>query len=148
MNKPNTNFRREFVKLEDGFTLIELLVVLGIIALLMTLVAPQVIRYLSEAKSETATVQLKNLESALELYYLDTGQYPSSESGMQALMKEPSDAKGWRGPYLKRESGLLDPWGKEFAYRLPGEHGAYDLYSLGRDGAQGGEGENKDVVSW
>jgi general secretion pathway protein G len=133
---------------ENGFTLIELLVVLGIIALLMALVAPQVIRYLSEAKSETASVQLKNLESALELYYLDTGEYPASEAGLHALVVSPAGAKGWRGPYLKRESGLLDPWGKPYTYKLPGEHGAYDIYSLGRDAALGGEGENKDLVSW
>lgn len=133
---------------EDGFTLIELLVVLGIIALLMALVAPQVIGYLSQAKSETASVQLKNLESALELYYLDTGEYPSTEAGLHALLGQPADAKGWHGPYLKRDSGLLDPWGRPYIYREPGEHGDYDIYSLGRDAAQGGIGENKDVVSW
>jgi general secretion pathway protein G len=133
---------------EEGFTLIELLVVLGIIALLMTLVAPQVIRYLSGAKSETASVQLKNLESALELYYLDTGQYPSNDSGTRALIEKPSGANGWHGPYIKRESGLQDPWGKPFIYRSPGEHGAYDLYSLGRDEVAGGEEENRDIVNW
>lgn len=137
-----------FEKRDAGFTLVELLVVLGIIALLMTLVAPQVIRYLSDARSETASVQLKNIESALELYYLDTGQYPSSENGARALVEPPANAKDWRGPYLKKGSGLVDPWGKEFVYRIPGEHGNYDLYSLGRDSAPGGEGENKDVVSW
>jgi general secretion pathway protein G len=135
-------------KCDDGFTLIELLVVLGIIALLMALVAPQVIRYLSEAKSETASVQLKNVESALELYYLDTGEYPSTEAGLRALIEPLAGAKGWRGPYLKRESGLLDPWGKAYVYKLPGEHGAYDVFSFGRDGALGGDGENRDVVSW
>ena len=133
---------------DDGFTLVELLVVLGIIALLMTLVAPQVIRYLSDARSETATVQLKNIESALELYYLDSGQYPLSDPGLRSLIAQPPDTKGWRGPYLKRDSGILDPWGKEFIYRLPGEHGNYDLLSLGRDGTLGGDGENKDIVNW
>jgi general secretion pathway protein G len=133
---------------DGGFTLVELLVVLGIIALLMALVAPQVIRYLSDAKSDTAVAQLKNIESALELYYLDTGEYPTNEAGTRSLVEQPPNAKGWRGPYLKREQGLLDPWGKEYVYRLPGEHGAYDLYSLGRDEALGGDGENQDVVNW
>lgn len=133
---------------ESGFTLVELLVVLGIIALLAAVVAPQVIRYLSDARSDTTAVQLKNIESALELFYLDTGQYPANEAGLRSLIEPPSNTKGWRGPYLKRQSGLVDPWGKEFGYKLPGEHGAYDLYSLGRDGASGGEGEDKDLVSW
>ena len=133
---------------DAGFTLVELLVVLGIIALLMTLVAPQVIRYLSDARSETAAMQLKNIESAIELYYLDTGQYPSNEAGPRSLVEQPSGMAEWRGPYLKKDSGLLDPWGREFVYRSPGEHGTYDLYSLGRDGALGGDGENKDVVNW
>lgn len=139
---------REFTEQNVGFTLVELLVVLGIIALLMTLVAPQVIRYLSDARSETAAVQLKNIESALELYYLDTGQYPSNQAGPRSLVEQPTDTASWRGPYLKKDSGLVDPWGREFVYRLPGEHGSYDLYSLGRDGALGGEGENKDIKNW
>lgn len=133
---------------DAGFTLVELLVVLGIIALLMTLVAPQVIRYLSDARSETAAIQLKNIESAIELFYLDTGQYPPNDAGPRSLTKQPSGMVEWRGPYLKKDSGLVDPWGREFIYRSPGEHGTYDLYSLGRDGALGGDGENKDIMNW
>ena len=136
------------VNYDAGFTLVELLVVLGIIALLMTLVAPQVVRYLSDARSETASVQLKNIESALELYFLDTGQYPPNEMGAKSLVKSPPNSVAWRGPYLKKTSGLVDPWGREFIYRFPGEHGSYDLYSFGRDGTLGGDGENKDVVNW
>jgi general secretion pathway protein G len=136
------------VRRDAGFTLVELLVVLGIIALLMTLVAPQVISYLSDARSETASIQLRNIESAMELYYLDVGKYPSSEAGPRSLVEQPADTAGWRGPYLKKDAGLVDPWGKEFIYRLPGEHGNYDLYSLGRDGVLGGEGENKDIMNW
>ncbi len=147
MKKNDKGFRASAGR-DAGFTLVELLVVLGIIALLMTLVAPQVIRYLSDARSETAAMQLKNIESAIELYYLDTGQYPSNEAGPRSLVEQPSGMVEWRGPYLKKDSGLLDPWGREFVYRSPGEHGTYDLYSLGRDGALGGDGENKDVVSW
>lgn len=136
------------VKGDAGFTLVELLVVLGIIALLMTLVAPQVVRYLSDARIDTASAQLKNIESAIELHFLDTGQYPSNEMGAKSLIEPPPNSVGWRGPYLKKASGLVDPWGKEFIYRYPGEHGSYDLYSFGRDGVLGGEGENKDLVNW
>jgi general secretion pathway protein G len=133
---------------EDGFTLIELLVVLGIIALLMTLVAPQVIRYLSEAKSETALIQMKNIESALEMYYLDTGQYPDEQNGLKALVEAPNGVKNWSGPYLKRDKGVVDPWGKPFIFKAPGEHGSYDISTLGRDAAPGGTGENKDISNW
>ena len=146
--KKNSGSILMLARQDEGFTLVELLVVLGIIALLMTLVAPQIIRYLSDARTETATVQLRNIESALELYYLDAGQYPTNEAGPRSLMEQPSSLVEWRGPYLKKDSGLVDPWGREFVYRLPGEHGTYDLYSLGRDGALGGDGENKDVVNW
>ena len=114
----------------------------------MTLVAPQVIRYLSDARSETAAIQLKNIESAIELFYLDTGQYPSNEAGPRSLTKQPSGMVEWRGPYLKKDSGLVDPWGREFVYRSPGEHGTYDLYFIGRDDALGGNGENKDIMNW
>ena len=133
---------------QGGFTLIELLVVLGIIALLTALVAPQVIKYLSRARSETTAVQMKNLEGAIELYYLDTGSYPSESDGLSALLTAPAGLARWRGPYLKRRDGLLDPWAKPYIYRFPGEHGDYDLVSLGRDGRDGGEGEDADVTSW
>ena len=122
--------------------------VLGIIALLMTLAALQVIRYLSDARSETAAIQLKNIESAIELFYLNTGQYPSKEAGPRSLTKQPSGMVEGRGPYLKKDSGLVDPWGREFVYRSPGEHGTYDLYSLGRESALGGDGENKGIMNW
>lgn len=133
---------------EDGFTLLELLVVLGIIALLSALVAPQVIRYLSDARSSAAVAQIKNIESAVELYYLDTGTYPAAEQGLQSLMIQPANAKGWNGPYMKKDSGVVDPWGKPFAYKFPGEHGKFDISSFGRDGKEGGEGEDRDLVSW
>lgn len=133
---------------EEGFTLLELLVVLGIIALLAALVAPQVLRYMSDARASAASAQLKNLQTAIELYFLDTGTYPANEAGVTALVKEPSDVPAWRGPYIKVESGLRDPWGKAYLYKFPGEHGAYDLLSLGRDGKPGGEGEDKDIQSW
>ena len=134
--------------MDEGFTLVEMLVVLGIIVLLAAMVAPQVIRYLGSARSETAAIQLKNIESALELYYLDTGQYPNKNDGLKALLEQPASLAGWRGPYIKKSSGILDPWGKVYIYKLPGEHGNFDLSSLGRDGLPGGEGEDKDLQNW
>jgi general secretion pathway protein G len=133
---------------QAGYTLLELLVVLGIIAALTALVAPQVIRYLGEAKSDSAKVQVQNLQSALELYYLDTGSYPTTEQGLTALIADTNNLAGWKGPYLKRKEGIEDPWGRQYVYKLPGEHGTFDLYSFGRDGAQGGSGEDSDVVNW
>jgi general secretion pathway protein G len=133
---------------EEGFTLVELLVVLGIIALLAAVVAPQVIRYVSDARIETAGVQLKNIESALELYYLDAGQYPTTEQGLEALVTAPAGVETWRGPYIKLAKGVTDPWGQKFGYKQPGEHGAMDVFTLGRDKAAGGEGEDRDVVNW
>ena len=133
---------------EEGFTLVELLVVLGIIALLAAMVAPQVIRYMGDARSETAGVQLKNIESALELYSLDNGGYPSTEQGLAALVTAPANVKTWQGPYIKRLEGLKDPWGIPYIFKSPGEHGAYDLSTLGRDKIVGGDGEGKDIMNW
>lgn len=133
---------------QDGFTLVELLVVLGIIALLAALVAPQVIRYLGSARTDAAKAQLKNLESAVELFYLDTGTYPSTESGLEALVIQPAGLGSWKGPYLKKREALTDPWGKPYQYRTPGEHGTIDVFTLGRDGREGGDGEDKDIVNW
>jgi general secretion pathway protein G len=133
---------------EAGFTLVEMLVVLGILALVATLVAPQVLKYLSRAKSETARVQISHISSALELYYIDMGRYPTQQEGLAALVRPPAGAKRWSGPYLKKADGLTDPWGQPYAYVFPGRYGAFDLFSLGRDNASGGEGEDRDVVSW
>jgi general secretion pathway protein G len=135
-------------RFEEGYTLLELLVVLGIIAALSAIVAPRVIGYLGQAKSDAARAQLANVQSALELYYLDTGTYPTSDQGIDALVQAPGNVTAWRGPYLKKDSGLLDPWGKKFVYTQPGEHGPFDLSSFGRDGKVGGDGEDGDLVSW
>jgi general secretion pathway protein G len=131
-----------------GFTLIELLVVLVILGLLAGLVGPQVIKYLSGAKSDTAHLQIEQLGGALDMYRLEVGQYPTTEQGLQALVEQPAGVERWNGPYLKKKQVPKDPWGYDYTYRSPGEHGPYDLYSLGADHAEGGEGENKDVVSW
>lgn len=131
-----------------GFTLIELLVVLVILGLLAGLVGPRVMQYLGSANTDTAQVQVAQLGSALEMYRIDVGRYPSSSEGLQALVREPASGGRWNGPYLRKEDVPKDPWGNDYQYRYPGEHGEYDVFSLGADNAPGGEGENQDIVSW
>ena len=106
---------------QAGFTLVELLVVLAIIGLIAALVAPQVLRYLGSARVETTQAQLKNIGSALELYYLDSGKYPSSDIGLNALVSAPNDGSVWNGPYLKTDAALKDAWGNMFAYEQTSE---------------------------
>ncbi|SIP93032.1 type II secretion system major pseudopilin GspG [Marinobacterium stanieri] len=131
-----------------GFTLLELLVVLVILGLLASLVGPQVLRHVGSSKSQTAALQISELGAALDLYRLEVGRYPSNNEGLEALIKKPSGVSNWNGPYLKKKLVRLDPWGNEYVYEYPGTHGDYDLYSLGADASAGGEGENRDVVSW
>ncbi|MGH8478386.1 MAG: type II secretion system major pseudopilin GspG [Gammaproteobacteria bacterium] len=133
---------------ERGFTLIELLVVLVILGLLGGIVGPRVMKYLSSAKSDSARLQIQDFAGTLDLYKLEIGRYPTTDEGLKALVEQPSDAEGWSGPYLKKKQLPKDPWGNEYSYRFPGQHGEFDLYSLGADNAEGGDGENKDVVSW
>ena len=133
---------------DGGFTLVEMLVVLSIIALVGALVGPQVLKYLGTARFETSKVQIGHISEALELYYLDVGRYPGSQDGLRALINSPGGTARWRGPYLKKAEAINDPWGQPYVYRFPGEHGAFDVVSLGRDNAAGGDGENRDVVSW
>lgn len=132
-----------------GFTLLEILVVLVILGLLAAVIAgPQVFRQLGAAKSEAAKLQLERVSGALDLYRLDVGRYPSQQEGLRGLVEPPVGVARWNGPYLKKQESLVDPWGRPYAYRIPGQHGEYDLWSLGADGIEGGEGENRDVVSW
>lgn len=130
-----------------GFTLIELLVVLAVLALLAGLVGPRVLNQLGGAKSNTALVQIRDLEQAVELFMLDVGRFPSSEEGLNALVVNPG-ANGWKGPYLRRNQVPKDPWNRDYVYRSPGEHGPYDIFSYGADGRLGGEGENAVVGNW
>ena len=139
-----TTARRRYA----GFTLIELLVVLVILGLLAGLAGPRVLGYLNKAKTDTARLQIEELGAGLDLYYLDMGRYPTGEQGLAALVEQPAGVQGWNGPYLKKPTIPDDPWGNEYRYEAPGEHGPYDLYTLGADAAQGGEGDNRDVVSW
>ena len=131
-----------------GFTLIELLVVLVILGLLAGLVGPRVLGYLGGAKSDTAKLQIEEYGAGLDLFHLEVGRYPTTDEGLQALVEKPASVSIWNGPYLKKKTLPKDPWGNEFHYRSPGENGPYDLYSLGADNMDGGEGDNQDVVSW
>ena len=131
-----------------GFTLLELLVVLGIIAMLAGIVGPQVMKHLGASKTKTAKVQIEDLASALDMYKLDEGRYPTQQQGLAALIEKPADSRRWNGPYLRKEKIPVDPWQQEYHYTYPGQHGKFDIYSYGADEKEGGEGEDQDVNSW
>jgi general secretion pathway protein G len=131
-----------------GFTLVELLVVLVILGLLAALVAPRVLSYLGSSKTKTAQLQITSFADALDLYRIDNQGLPTSAEGLKALVEKPANATGWNGPYLSQSKIPQDPWGKDYQYAAPGQHGEYDLFSLGADGKPGGEDENQDVVNW
>lgn len=134
---------------QAGFTLLEVLVVLVILGLLAAVVAgPQIFKYLGTAKSEAAKVQVQQISSALDLYRLEVGRYPTQEENLTALIEAPSGVNKWNGPYLKKKEAIVDPWGHEFLYRIPGQHGDYDLSTFGGDNAQGGNGEDQDITNW
>ena len=139
--------RHQARRREAGFTLVELLVVLIILGLIAAFAAPQVIKFVGGAKTDSARIQIERLSGVLDLYRLQVGRYPSDQ-GLIALIEPPADAPNWDGPYLKKADSLIDPWGRPYLYRFPGEHGDYDLYTLGADGQDGGEGENRDLTSW
>lgn len=134
--------------MNDGFTLLELLVVLSILGLLAAVAVPQVLGYLGRARTDAAAIQIQQLSATLDLFNLDMGRYPTEEEGLLALLERPDPAQNWNGPYLKKREMILDPWDAPFVYRHPGEHGPYDLLTLGADRQNGGEGEDQDVVSW
>jgi general secretion pathway protein G len=128
-----------------GFTLLEILVVLAIIGLIAAIAAPQVFKSLGGAKSDSAKVQIESLSTAIDLYRLEVGKLPPD---LEALIEKPSGEDRWNGPYLRKKTIPVDPWGNPFQYQAPGENADFDLYSLGADGAEGGEGENRDVTNW
>jgi general secretion pathway protein G len=133
---------------ERGFTLVEILVVITIIGLIMGLVGPRVLNYLTESKAKAAKIQIESFASALDLFFLDAGRYPSSSEGLGALVQRPGNISGWNGPYLKGSVVPADPWGNAYIYRSPGQHGAYDIVSFGADGQEGGSGTAGDITSW
>src|ERR1700693_5828828 len=126
--------KRAWVGGEGGFTLVEMLVVITIIGLIMALVGPRVLNYLGESKVKAARIQIESLSSALDLYYLDVGRYPSSSEGLAALAQQPGGVQSWNGPYLRTGSVPNDPWGHPYLYRSPGEHGSFDIVSYGAPG--------------
>ncbi|MDA8417829.1 MAG: type II secretion system major pseudopilin GspG [Desulfobacteraceae bacterium] len=131
---------------DAGFTLIELLIVMVILGLLASLVGPKMFGKLGMAKQKTAKTQIEMLMAGLDAYRLDVGKYPSSQEGLDALVTSPGNDK-WKGPYLAK--GLpKDPWGNDYIYKNPGEHGEVDIESYGADGQAGGEGEDADIGSW
>jgi general secretion pathway protein G len=130
----------------NGFTLVEMLIVMVILALIAALVGPRLFPKLGKGKQSAAKAQIELLGQALDHFRLDTGRYPSQQEGLNALAANPGIDR-WDGPYLKKDMPN-DPWGKAYRYEFPGKHGEYDLYSYGRDGSAGGEGEDEDVLSW
>jgi len=127
--------------------LLELLVVMVIIGLLAGFVGPRLFGQIGKSEVKIARAQLDAFRKALDTFRIDVGRYPTGEQGLAALNVRPGNEARWGGPYLSK--GIpKDPWGREYAYRFPGEHGDYDLISLGRDGREGGSGEDADITSW
>lgn len=142
----------KILKDSRGFTLIELMVVIVILSILAVMVGPKIIGRSDDAKIADAKVQIRNIETALKLYKLDSGSYPSTEQGLQALVAKPTTGKipnNYKAEgYLENKNVPKDPWGNDYVYLSPGEHGDYDLASFGADGARGGEGNDTDIQSW
>jgi general secretion pathway protein G len=141
---PKADTRRR----ERGLTLIELLVVLLILSLIAAFAVPRVMKYLGGARSDSAAIQIERLGGILDLYRLDMGHYPGTDDGLRALVEAPVESERWNGPYVKKANSLIDPWGKPYEYLSPGDHGEYDLFTLGADKQDGGDGEDADVTSW
>ena len=139
--------RRSRVLGQRGFTLVEMLVVITIIGMIISLVGPRVLNYLSDSKVKAAKIQIQSFTSALELFYLDAGRYPSTSEGLTALVKSTGGLSAWNGPYLKGGQLPNDPWGKPYIYRSPGERSPYEITSYGADGVEGGTGPSADITT-
>jgi general secretion pathway protein G len=146
MRKLVSSFPRHAVSTaSSGFSLVEMLVVLTIIALILGLVGPRVLGYLGDSRVKTAKLQIESLGSALDLYYLDVGRYPSTSEGLNALVQRPTGIEIWNGPYVKGGRVPLDPWGNAYLYRSPLETAPYEIVSHGSDGQEGGSGLAADI---
>jgi general secretion pathway protein G len=130
---------------QEGFTLVEMLVVITIIGLIMGLIGPRVLNYLSESKVKAAKIQMQSFAGALDLFYLDAGRFPSTAEGLAALVRQAPGVAAWNGPYLKGGNVPNDPWNHGYVYRSPGEHAPYDIISYGSDGQEGGSGVAEDI---
>jgi len=122
--------------------------VISILGLLTVIATPQVLKYLGDAKISTAKTEIESLSSALDLFKLDVGRFPSTEEGLPALLTGPAGVERWNGPYVKKTANLIDPWGHPFNYRSPGEHGEFDMFSDGPDGDANANAGNRRIASW
>ena len=132
----------------SGFTLIELMVVLLVLVFLASIAAPRVTHYLQRAKVEAAKVQVEALSAAVDSFHLDMGRFPSNDEGLKALVDRPSDGEKWDGPYVRKRDSLTDPWGNPYRYRFPGQHGDYDVFTLGANEGGGGSDVSKQIGNW
>ena len=130
-----------------GFTLVELLVVLVILGLVMGLVGPRVLNYLTSSRTRAAALQVASFKSSLDLFFLDTGRYPSKTESLKALVEKPASVDGWNGPYLQQATVPADPWGNAYQYNAPGTKAPYQILSFGADGVSGGSGADADITS-
>ena len=131
----------------NSFTMIEIVVVIVILVALASIATPLYMNHVKKANIGTAKTQIKLLEQALTDYKLDTGKFPETDDGLQVLVENTNEVEKWDGPYIK-PSVPKDPWGNDYVYVCPGEHGEFDLMSYGADGVEGGEGENADITNW
>src|ERR1700722_12996490 len=132
--KRHQSILRARTRTDAGYTLLELLVVMGILAVLTAVATPQLMGYFGKAKTQSVQLQIENIGTALELYYMENGAYPSTSVGLKALVEATPDAPRWNGPYIKKAKNLLDPWGRPYQYNYPVSIGAYEVYSLGPSG--------------
>jgi len=132
----------------SGMTLIEILVVLVLIGIVLGIVGGNFIGRGEKAQADAAKIEIGQIGQALDLFKLEVGRYPTSQEGLQALISAPPGLTNWNGPYWKKSTLPKDPWGNEYRYSAPGQHGPYDILSYGADGKEGGEGANKDILSW